>query len=296
METRRLEYFVVLTSERHFGKAAERLHISQSALSQQIQRLERDVGSRLIDRSAGVFELTPAGERVLARAHEVLDGVDALIGVSSEARAGRIGRLRVGIPHSVLYSQVPTVLRSFRRERPEVEVELRIQPTPALHEMAALAQIEVAFSYTPPARKNLATRELYRDGYLVVLPDDHRFASAEGLELAQLRDENLLIAPREHAPEAYDAIIGACIESGFSAHDVSVKSSSYIDQVGLVVAGMGVALLPGRLGRVVIPGARLVPLRHPLESRLLLSWNPEVANPARDRFIDLLTATLHADG
>ncbi|MEU1259319.1 LysR family transcriptional regulator [Streptomyces chartreusis] len=284
METRRLEYFVVLTSERHFRKAAARLHISQSALSQQIQRLERDLGTQLIDRSATEFELTAAGERVLRQSRAVLDRMDELAGVASDARAGRVGRLRIGISHSMLYGQTPSAILKYRRTQPAVEVELRIAPTPEVHEMLRLAQVEVGFSYTPPHSDELAFREVYRDPYLVVLPDDHLLADESELELAQLKEQNLLLSPRRYSPEAYDAIIGACIEAGFSAHDIVNEQSSYIDQVGLVAAGMGITLLPERLGRVKMPGVRFVPLASSLQSRFLLCWNHTVVSPTRDAF------------
>ena len=297
METRRLNYFVVLTSERHFGKAAARLHISQSALSQQIQRLERDLGMQLIDRSSIAFELTPAGERVLRQSRAILDRMHDMAGLSADAQAGRIGRLRIGISHSILYNQVPNVVRRYRREHPDVEVELHITVTPDNHEMLRLAQIEAAFSYTPPHSEELAFRELYRDPYLVVIPEDHPLAEAQGIELAQIKRESLLMAPRRNSPEAYDAIIGACIDAGFSAHDITVEQSSFIDQVAFVAAGMGVALLPGRLGRVEIAGVRLIPLvGTSLDSRFYFAWNPAVHNPARDAFRTLAASMLEEDG
>ena len=296
METRRLEYFAVLTSEQHFGKAAARLHISQSALSQQIQRLETDLGAQLIDRAVSGFALTPAGERVLRQSRVVLEGMDQLKGLSADAQAGRFGRLRVAVPHSILYSQVPTAVHRYGHEHPAVEIEIRLDRTPEIHDMIRLAQVEVGFSYTAPASSELAVREMYRDPYVVVLPNAHPLGSATAVTLDQLKDERLLLSPRRNAPEAYDAIIGACIDRGFSAHDFTVDMTSYIDQVGLVAAGMGISLLPERLQqRVRYPGVRMVPLvGSGLESRLLASWNPSVANPARDAFVALATEMLGA--
>lgn len=293
METRRLEYFVTLTSERNFARAAARLHISQSALSQQIQRLERDVGAILIDRSVVPFAITVAGQRVLEHSRRVLQGIDDLAGVTADARSGRVGRVRVGIVHSLLYGQIPEAIQSFRMGNPGVEVEVRIDPTGELYDMMRLGQIEAAFVYTRPEADDLIIREIYRDQYVVVLPASHALAHKTGIDLGQLRHERLLLSPRRHSTEAYDAILGACVASGFSAHDLTVERSSYVDQVGLVAAGMGVSLLPEKLSHINVPGVRMVPLVSPkLESRVLVARNPDVIDNTRDRFIANILHTL----
>ena len=293
METPRLQYFVTLTAERNFARAAEWLHITQSALSQQIQRLQKDVGAQLIDRSVVPFRLTVAGERVLERARRVLREVEDFEEVSDEARSGRVGRVRVGVVHSLLYSQIPAAIQEYRSRHPGVEVDLRISPTGELYDALRLGQIEVAFVYTRPEDDDIRTDEIYRDPYVVVLPRSHKLAEEDGVHLRQLRKERLLLSPRRHSTEAYDAILGACVASGFSAHDITVERSSYIDQVGLVAAGMGVSLLPERLAGINIPGVRMLPLLSPaLESRLLIARHRDVADSTRDRFALEVTRTL----
>lgn len=293
METRRLEYFVTLTAERNFARAAEWLHITQSALSQQIQRLEKDVGAQLIDRSVVPFELTVAGERVLEQARRILREMEDFDEVSQEARNGRIGRVRVGVVHSLLYSQIPAAIQSYRSQHPGVDVDLRISPTGELYDALRLGQIEVAFVYTRPDEDDVRFDEIYRDPYVVVLPRSHRFAGERGIHLRQLRRERLLLSPRRHSTEAYDTILGACVASGFSAHDIAVERSSYTDQVGLVAAGMGVSLLPGRLATLNIPGVSMVPLLSPrLESRLLLARHRDVVDSTTDRFAAEIIGTL----
>lgn len=292
METRRLEYFVVLTSERNFGKAANRLLISQSALSQQIQRLERDVGAQLLDRSTVPFELTPAGERLLRHARRVLEGMAEIDGLSREARGGQLGRIRIGIVPSLLYSEIPAAIQAFRGAHSSVSVDMTISPTSDLYDMLQLAQLEAVFAYTRPSQEDLRFEEFYRDPYVVVLPADHRLAVNSAVDLRQLKNERILLSPRRDSAEAYDAILGACVASGFAAHDISVERSSYTDQIGLVAAGMGISLLPSRLAHLNVPGVRMVELRSPrLESRVLSVWNADIDDPTRDRFRTLIRAT-----
>jgi len=119
----------------------------------------------------------------------------------------------------------------------------------------------------------------------VAVPWDHPLADADGIELKQIKNENLLMSPRRNSPEAYDAIIAACVDAGFSAKAIAVEQSSFIDQVGLVAAGLGVALLPRRLNGVSIRGVNLVPLvGSELESHFYICWHSSVSNPARDLF------------
>lgn len=295
METRRLEYFVVLTAERHFGRAANRLCITQSALSQQIQRLERDLGGRLIDRSASQFTLTAAGEALLRRARAILEQVDEVAALASGVRSGEIGRVRVGVVPSLLYSGLPRAIKQFRDAHPEVEVDLRISPTSDLYDMVRLSQLDLAFSYTPPpAAEELGWALVYEDPYVVVVPDDHPLAGERDVDLSQLRDERILLSPRRDATEAHDEILGACVASGFSAHDITVERSSYTDQIGLVASGLGISLLPRRLAHVRPPGVHFLGLRTPvLKSKLIRTWNPQVRDLARD---SLAETTLRALG
>lgn len=295
METRLLESFITLTSEGNFSRAAARLHITQSALSQQIQRLEQTVGAILLDRSVVPFTVTVAGERVLNYARQILESVDELAELTEDVRMGRVGRVRIGIVHSLLYSQIPSAIHRYRSEHPNVDVEVKISPTGELYELLRLGQLETAFVYTRPEADDLATSVIYRDTYLAVLPSDHPLAAEKGLDLGQLRHDRLLMSPRRHSTEAYDAILGACVASGFSAHDLAVERSSYIDQVGLVAAGMGVSLLPSRLGTVNVPGVTMVPLVSPhLESTVLVAHNVGVADTTRDRFIETVHGALTA--
>lgn len=287
METRRLEYFAVLVAERNFSRAASRLNITQSALSQQIHRLESDLGAQLIDRTIVPFELTTAGMRLLDHSRSLLENMQRIDALATDVKTGKVGRIRIGFVPSLVYSPIPSTVRAFKRRLPEVQVHIRMAPTDELIEMLRFEQIDAAFLYTrPSAASGLNYTELYRDPYVVVLPDDHPLAREASVTLPQLSQESLLLSPRRHAAEAHDAILGACIASGFSAHDITVENSSYTDQIGLVAAGIGISLLPQRLTHLRVPGVTFVPLASPtLESRVLLTINPNAQDLTRNRFI-----------
>lgn len=287
METRRLEYFVVLTAEGNFSRAASRLNITQSALSQQIQRLERDIGSRLIDRSVVPFELTVVGTRLLAHSRTLLEGVDRIGALATDARHGRVGRVRMGLAPSMLYSDVPAMIRRFSTEYEQVETPVVRESAPTLIEQLRLNQLDVVFPYTrPPTSAGLSYTELHRGPYVAVLPDDHDLAGESDVDLGQLRDETIMLSPRFAAPEAQDAILAACLERGFSAHRITVEGSTYTDQIGLVAAGLGVALLPSHLANISLRGICYVPVSAPpIRSRIMMVWNPSMLAASRDRFL-----------
>jgi DNA-binding transcriptional LysR family regulator len=287
VETRRLEYFVVLTAERNFGRAAARLHISQPALSQQMLRLEKDVGARLIDRTVTPFELTPAGVRLLAHSRKLLDDMTEIDGLLTDARSGRVGRLRIGIVPSLLYGDLPLGIREFSRVYPDIEVILSKESTSDLVEMLQMVQIDVALMYTKPHGVGLNHSELYTDPYVVVLPDDHPLAAQETVDLIQLRYEDLLLFPRQGAPEAHDAMVAACIGVGFSPRHIMIAGTSYTDQIGFVAAGLGVSLIPRRLATVSLEGVVYRPVVKPaFTSIATIVWNPSAIDLSKGLFVD----------
>lgn len=287
METRRLEYFVVLTSERSFTHAAARLHISQPALSQQIQRLERDVGAKLIDRSVTPFELTPAGVRLLAYSRKLLDDLQDIDALVTDSRAGRVGRLRIGVVPSLLYGDLPNLIGTFGGLFPGVDLRVSKENTNDLVDMLTMAQVDVGLLYSKPQNQVLSHSELYVDPYVVVLPSDHPLAAQKEVDLRQLRDEELLVFPRHGAPEAHDGMLAACVGVGFSPRLTMISGSTYTDQIGFVAAGLGVSLLPSRLTTVRMDGVVYRPVVNPVVTSIAtVVWNPSVPDLAKGMFLD----------
>jgi DNA-binding transcriptional LysR family regulator len=286
METRRLEYFVVLTAEGTFSAAAARLQISQPALSQQIRRLEQEVGAQLIDRSVTPFELTPAGLQLLAHSRKLLVEVERIGALLTDARKGRVGRIRVGIVPSLLYGDIPGAIREFCRRHPQLEIRLARQSTAELIESVRIGQTDVGFLFTRPSL-GLSYSELYRDPYVAVLPAVHPLATRESLRLIELRDEEIMMFPRHGAPDAHDALIAACVEAGFSPQHTMSDGTTFTDQVGFVASGLGVSLLPGRLATVQLRDVVYRPVVDPpVYSITTIAWDSGQEDASRDVFID----------
>jgi DNA-binding transcriptional LysR family regulator len=267
-----------------FSRAAEKLFISQPALSQQIQRLERKVGARLLDRSVRPFRLTDAGGQVYMLAQRILENYRGLSEVTRRARGGEIGRVRVGVAPSLMFGPLPSVLRAFSVNRPHVDVVLdrfyTVEPTPISE-----GRLDVLFLFSRQADPGLLSHELYRDFHVVALLDSHELASHSEIDLEMLRHERFIMPPRQAARGSHDDIIAACSGAGFSP-DVKEVSGSYLEHIGFVAAGHGIALVPEHLLRYPAPGVvyrQLAPKS--IQLSINMCWSPSGLGAVTEAFI-----------
>ncbi|GAA5034175.1 LysR family transcriptional regulator [Streptomyces siamensis] len=209
MELRQLSYFVTVAEELHFGRAAERLHIVQSAVSQQIRRLERELGAELFDRSPRHVRLTGAGERLLPEARAVLAAADR----ARAAVAPRHG-LRIGTSTG-LGEHLDRVLAAFARLAPGAPVELVSVPAPERLAQVTDGRLDAAFVRSPEPAPGLRIVPLWPDPLVAAVPATHPLAARDTLDLGELAALPLSITERRHNPALVDLVIGACHEAGF---------------------------------------------------------------------------------
>ncbi|MBA4709219.1 LysR family transcriptional regulator [Aquitalea aquatica] len=262
MELRHLRYFVTVAEELHFTRAAERLHIAQPPLSQQIQALEAELGTPLFLRQNRKVELTAAGKQFLLRARRILADTEDAAEQARRAARGEIGELRIGFTSSLPLTPIlPAALHAYRQHFPAVRLTLREMFT--TDQFAALQQQEidvgfVRFNGLSPADKVLV-QELRRDPLLVVINSSHPLAGAPSLSLAQLRDEGMISYPRSAGTGLHSVIRQLCEACGFEPR-ITQEAGEATTQVGLVAAGLGIAILPSPLECVQLPGVRYIPL------------------------------------
>ncbi|MEU4454122.1 LysR family transcriptional regulator [Nocardioides sp. NPDC023903] len=264
MELRHLRYFVAVAEERHFGRAAERLHMAQPPLSQQIRQLEAELGLTLLTRTTRRVDLTPAGAAYLERAREILGAVDAAAHEAASIASGRRGRLLIGCVGSATYSLLPALARTLRAELPEVEFGFRgemLSPDQAAAlidgtlDLGLLRPLPTGNSGGP----GLSITHLRQEDLLVAMPKDHRFAGRRRVRIADLDGEGLVI----HAGSGRSAM-NAMIQELFDsagirshiAHEVAETSTL----VTFVAAGLGVAIVPEPTAALAVPGVVYVPL------------------------------------
>jgi DNA-binding transcriptional LysR family regulator len=259
VELRHLRYFVALAEELHFGRAAQRLHIVQPALSKQVIALERELGVDLIDRAHGV-KLTRAGELFYAEAREIVDRADRAVDATRATARGEQGLLRIGFVAPAMWSVLPVVLRAHRRLYPELTYRLYEAPTPEHLEQLRANALDVGFVRPPSVDDALAFELVWREPFVVVLPDDHRLAREDAIDLADLANERFVVMPRANAM-VNDVIVSICLSYGFSPKVVEEGNSP--SSLVMVAMGQCVALVPVSLQDCGVRGITFRPLIRP---------------------------------
>src|SRR4051795_636425 len=183
MELRHLRYFIAVAEELHFRRAAERLHMSQPPLSQQIRQLEEEIGAQLLSRNQRKVELTAAGVAFLERAREILDSVEDAARQARRVQRGEGGRLAVGFVGSAMYSFVPELLRAFRDHAPDITLRLQELGTSEQLRQLEDGRLDVGFVRLPRARPELTFETVLEEPVVAALPDTHRLAQRSLLTL-----------------------------------------------------------------------------------------------------------------
>ena len=279
MELRHLRYFVAVAEELHFGRAAERLHVSQPPLSQQIKQLEEEIQVRLFDRSKRWVRLTGAGRLFLEHARQVLLGVDGAVLAARRTIGGGCDRLAVVCTPWAGDMVIPRILRCFSEQHRNVRIE--VQTLNSVQQLLAVkaAVIDVAFIWRPSADEALQIDGLLAHPLVAVLPAKHRLAARSHLSPRDLSGESYVTLAAEVAPVYSQAVAGYWEKAG-----VSMKEQHRADQphavLELVAAGAGFALVPlsvhrHRDQRIVYRG--LDPAPSPLELTLVRARGVESA-------------------
>lgn len=288
MELRHLRYFVAVAEELHFGRAAERLRMAQPPLSQQIKRLEEELGVELLRRTKRRVELTEAGEAFLREASLALSQVDVAAEAARRADRGETGTLSVGFVGSAAYEVLPEILKAFRERYPEVEVGLEELTTAQQVRALGEGRIEVGFVRPPVGEDGLEVETVLREPLVAVLPSDHPLSGQEDVSLGALAEEPFVMTPRRLGPSFYDRIVGACREAGFSPRVVQ-EAIQMQTIIGMVAAGIGVALVPASEGNLSRRGVVYKPIHDEgLEVELAMAWVPEAPSPTLRAFLRIV--------
>ncbi len=293
MELRHLRYFVAVAEERHFGRAAARLHIAQPPLSQQIRRFEAELGEPLLYRTTRSVELSPAGEVMLERGREILAAVDSVVEDARRAARGEYGRLAIGFTGSSTYALLPALAAALRLELPGVVVDLRGELlTPAQVAQLLDGTLDLGLLRPPVHERDLQTEVLGSEALVAVLPASHRLAGAESVPLEQLEREPFVTYPSHFRSVVHDAVEDACAAHGFkpvAAHEVAETATL----VSFVAAGLGVSLVPASVTNMTVHGAVYRPLeKDTTRVQLAVAWRGDDQRPVLVRALDVIRNAL----
>ncbi|MCV0330215.1 LysR family transcriptional regulator [Pseudomonas aeruginosa] len=292
MELRHLRYFIAVAEELHFGRAAERLGISQPPLSQQIQALEEEIGARLFERTNRRVELTDAGRLYLDESRQVLAQVDKAVLLARRAHLGELGELKIGFTSSAPFtSTIPSSIHAFRKAYPDVHLDL--QEMSSRQVLKALLEESLQVGVIRPLALPDAVHwvELFREPLVAVLRADHPLAagSEDGLAIAALAEEPFVFFPRSYGTGLYDQVIALTRQAGFSPR-IAQEASEAMTIIGLVSAGLGVSILPASFRRTRVDGVVYRTLSDPeATTAVWLVRRQNEGSPLALSFIDLVT-------
>ena len=290
MEMQQLRYVVAVARTGNFSRAAEQCHVAQPSLSQQIQKLEDELGERLFDRLKREVKLTPHGEAFLRRAIRILEEVDAAKREATDARDLLRGTLTVGVLPTIAPYLLPEALAEFTGKFPGVAVVVQEDTTARLLKLAHGYEIDFALASQPIQDGRLVVKELFSEELLLALPPGHPLIRKRTVAAADLAGESLIVMKEGHC--LGDQVLGFCDRRDVKPK-ISFRSAQLETVQALVSAGLGISLIPAmatRSERADLPEYRSLQKPRP-ERKIVAVW-PQQRPPARaaNEFLKMVAA------
>ncbi len=291
IELRHLHYFIAVAEELHFSRAAERLHISQPPLSQQIRGLEDELGVKLFERTKRQVQLTEAGKVFLERSYGVLTQLEQTIEVTQRIGRGEIGRLAIGFVGSATYTVLPDILSVFREQFPAVELRLHELTTQEQIQALHHKQVDVGIVRSAIIEPGLSIECILQESLVLALPQTHPLSTQVNVSLSALASELFILFPAKMGPIFYEQIINMCQQAGFRPK-VAQEAVQMQTIIGLVAAGLGIAFVPASLQNFHRSGVIYRPLQEQTpKTGLYLAWRQHDSSPVIRAFLNLAQKT-----
>jgi len=280
MNLRDLQYLVALAETRHFGRAAQRCHVSQPTLSAQLKKLEEYLGVALIERRPRRVGLTPAGEAVVERARRMLRDADDIRALARASQDPLGGELKLGLIPTLGPYLLPRIAPRITRALPKLQLMLHEYQTAPLIERVLQGELDLAILALPADTKGLITRSLFAEAFLVAMPERHRLTARKRLKPADLAGERLLLLEEGHCLR--DQALEGCARVGTEEHSFRATSLETLRQ--MVAAGLGITLLPRLAAEGPFASARglvVRPFSPPAPSRVIgAAWRRSTSRGA----------------
>lgn len=287
-----LRYIVMLARERHFGRAAERCHVSQPTLSVALKKVEQRIGALLFERSSNEVRVTPLGEQYIAQAERVLEEAARLDEIASRGKDPLLGPLRLGVIYTIAPYLLPRLIPALHARAPKMPLYLQENFTVRLAEQLRRGELDVAVLALPFSEPGIVTRDVYDEPFRVAMPGDHAMAREKAIDPDRLGAEHLLLLG--HGNCFRDQVVQACphlAEPG--GLDRALEGSSLETLRHMVASGAGVSVVPASAVESWPPNESLITIRpftDPAPSRrVVLAWRVTYPRP---QAIDALHAAI----
>jgi len=288
LEIRHFEYFLALAETLHYRKAAERLFISQSALSQQIARLETILGQALFIRTNRKVNLSEAGLLFKKEAELIINQLAQSMERWQLGVKGGEGILRIGFVGSAMQEYLPPIIKKFSRECPRIKFYLHDLSNK--DQLAALEkkQLDIGFMRAKNLPKTMDSISVFKENFSLVLPINHPITEANFVDMRQLSKESYILFPNEHSQMYYQQIINLCADHGFHPQ-ISHQSIHGPTIFKLVESGLGISIVPNSLRDEYNYQIRFIELNNvPQQTELFAVWNQGRDNAALPYFLEVL--------
>lgn len=296
IELRHLRYFVAVAEELHFGRAAQRLHMAQPPLSQQIRKLEEAIGHPLLLRSSRHVRLTAAGEELLKRAQQTLRKVAEDVHSTRRIGRGEVGTLTVGFIASAMLTVLPRMLSEYRNRFPEVELRLREFYTSSLLRALRDGTADIGFTRDAGAEEALHTETLLPEPYIAVVSAQHPLAQKPSIQVSDLRTEPFVLFSPEVGQNAWEKVMRLCHQGGFRPK-IMQEAPHWLTIMRLVGTGLGVTIAPACVEKIADQEVRCIKLRNAkIFSHLELAYRDETLTSLEETFLRLARKTFRHAG
>ena len=285
LELRHLRYFLVLAETLHFRKAAAKLLISQSALSQQIHLLESILGAKLFDRTNRKVVLNTAGILFLEEAQFIMNQLNNAMGRWQEALSGASGQLKIGFVGSSMKHYLPPIIKAFTSNHPKIG--LALEELTNSDQLKALEEghIDVGFVRSNQVSPEMNIKSVYRENFSLVLPEHHPITESNFINLGQCANEPFILYPNESSPMYFQQILNLCSEHNFSPI-ISHRAIHGTTIFKLVENGMGLSIIPNSLRDERNYKIRFIALeKTAIKTELFVVWKKECKNPVLHTFL-----------
>ncbi|WP_022870356.1 LysR substrate-binding domain-containing protein [Yaniella halotolerans] len=286
VELRHLRYFLAVAEEKHFGRAADRLHMAQPPLSSQIKQLEAELGTVLLERTTRKVELTDAGALLMKRARQILAEVEATKTDVAEIGRGAAGVLRVGFSGTATYRLMPEIVRVARERFPLVRLQISGEMlTPQMEEGLLENRLDAAILRPPVQSTELSLEEIQHSRLVVALNRQHPLAdNTEPLDISELANENIVGYPRGSSVSS--VVSELTRQAGFRPRIVQ-EATETSTLIALVGAGLGVAFVPGSHSLPLNSSIVIRPLTDTVTVGLSTAWRTGNDSPLLASFLTL---------
>ena len=288
LELRHVHYFLMLSKTLHFGLAAEKLHISQSALSQQIQRLELILKQPLFKRNNRKVALTRAGELFKIEAEIIYNQMQTSINRWNLALDGTTGVLNIGFVGSAMQAYLPERIKALQERYPNIKMVLQEASNRVQLDMLQRNELDFGFMRSNQVLPTMNCKKVHTENFCLVLPKSHHLGLTTFKDLGQVANEDFILFPNQQSQMYYQQIIGLCAAHGFTPK-ISHQSIHWPTIFILVEYVMCISIVPKSLTHAMNYKVKCIELKNePFQTELYAVWNSEITNAVVPHLLELL--------